>query len=103
MPVTTEEKDEQVFIDINDTVLADGIEQEIDAKEDWQAKAAPPPKNKYAFKLTLEDSKVEVLHMRGFAKNDPNGIYYKKVITCKIVNDPTWNDSVVCKYGSSKR
>ncbi len=94
---TTENpKVEAVEVDINTAGLAEGVEQEIDAKEDWQARACPPPKGRYTLKLTVEDAKFEMNQKRGFSANDPNGKYYTKQIACKI-QDPTgkWQDSVV--------
>lgn len=96
MAIKTEEKIEAVEVDINDTSLAEGQEQELDLKDDWQAKAAPPPKGRYKFRLFIEDEKVEQNHKQGFSKDDPNGKYYKKQVTCKI-QDPSgkWQDSIV--------
>jgi hypothetical protein len=90
------EREEPIIVDINDTSLADGVEQEIDLKEDWQARACPPPRGRYALALFVEDEKVEQGIKQGFKKDDPNGKYYRKQLTCKI-QDPTgkWQDSIV--------
>ena len=53
------EREEPVIVDINDTSLAEGVEQEIDLKEDWQARACPPPRGKYALALFVDEEKVE--------------------------------------------
>lgn len=103
MAVQVEEREEAIEIDINDASLVAGEELEQDLKEDWQAKAAPPPAKRYALKIFIEDDKVEVNVKKGFSKTDPNGKYYKKNVTCKI-QDPTgkWQDSIVFdSFGSS--
>lgn len=96
------EREEPIIVDINDTSLADGQEQEIDLKEDWQARSAPPPRGRYALALFIEDEKVEQGIKGGFKKDDPNGKYYRKTIMCKI-QDPTgrWQDSVTFWNGST--
>lgn len=99
---TTEGKVDPIEVDINTAGLAEGVEQEIDAKEDWQARACPPPKGRYTLQLTVEDSKFEQMQKRGYSPGDPNGKYYTKQIVCKI-QDPTgkWQDSVVFYKASS--
>src|ERR1700723_735908 len=103
---TQTERFEPVEVDINDANLEEGESREIDVKEDWQAKAAPPPKGRYALKLFVDDEKVEQGIKTGFKKDDPNGKYYKKQITCKIQDQTgTWQDTVVfygCSTGTPK-
>jgi hypothetical protein len=96
------EREDPVIVDINDTSLAEGVEQEIDLKEDWQARACPPPRARYALALFVEDDKMEQMRKQGFKKDDPNGYYYRKQVICKI-QDPTgkWQDSVVYWTGST--
>lgn len=93
---TQTERIELVEVDINDSNLLEGSVTEVDLKEDWQAKAAPPPKNRYKLKIFAEDDKVEQGVKQGFKKGDPNGVYYRKQLTCKI-QDTTgeWQDSIV--------
>lgn len=91
-----EKQEEAVIVDINDTGLAEGEMHEVNLKEDWQAKAAPPPAAKYGLKIFIDDDKVEQGQKQGYAASDPNGKYYKKQVVCKI-QDATgvWQDSVV--------
>lgn len=93
----TENNDfEMEMVDINDSSLLDGGEQEIDIKEDWQARACPPPAGKYRLKLTVQDEKFVPAQRQGFDKADPNGRYYKKVVTCKIQSeDPKIKDAIL--------
>lgn len=99
------ERIEAVEVDINDVSLADGIETELDLKEDFQARACPPPGrsevNKpklYKMKVFCEDTSFEQNTKFNFAANDPNGKYYTKQLICKL-QDPTgtWQDSI-CYY-----
>lgn len=92
----TIEEIENIEIDITDTSLAEGMEQEMDLKEDWQARACPPPAGKYRLKLFLEKTDFEQGRKQGFQKDDSNGYYYKAQVTGKI-QDPTgvWQDSIV--------
>lgn len=90
------ENDEIEMVDINDTSLMEGVEQDIDTKEDWQARACPPPAGKYRLKLTVQDDKFEVGRKQGFDRTDPNGVFYKKVVTCKIQSDkPELKDAII--------
>ena len=90
------EREEPIIVDINDSSLAIGEEHEIDVNEDWQARACPPPRGKYALALFVDDEKVEQGRKTGYKKDDPNGVYYKKTLTCKV-QDPTgkWQDSII--------
>lgn len=92
---------ENVEVDITDTMLADGMEQEMDLKEDWQARACPPPSGKYRLKLFLEKTDFEQGQKQNYKADDANGKYYKATVTCKI-QDSTgkWQDSVV-SYNAS--
>lgn len=96
------ERVEEVELDINDSSLMEGAETEFDLQEDWQSKAPPPPgrseANKpkmYKMRLFIEDDNISVARKTGFKENDPNGVYYKKTVMCKI-QDPqgTWQDAV---------
>ena len=88
--------DEIEMVDINDSSLMDGVEQEIDTKEDWQARACPPPAGKYRLKLTTSDEKFQKGCKQGFDKADPNGVYYIKTVTCKIQSeDPKIKDAIL--------
>lgn len=97
--------DEVLVLDINDTKLAEGEAQELDLKEDFQARSAPPPKGKYLLALFVDDDKIEVNPKPGFTKEDllknPNSCFYKKQVTCKIMNDGIWKDSIVFESASS--
>lgn len=92
---------ENVAIDITDTGLALGVEQENDLASDWQARACPPPAGKYRLKLSIDKGDFEQGTKQGFGKDDPNGKYYKATVTCKI-QDPTgvWQDTVL-QYNAS--
>jgi hypothetical protein len=90
-----EKKFEPIEIDINDTSLIEGTALELDLKEDFQARSAPPPRARYWMRLFLDDDKIQKNLKEGFDPKDPNSYYYKKVITCKI-QDPkgVWQDSI---------
>lgn len=86
-------------VDINDTSLFDGDEQEVDAKEDWQAKAAPPPKARYRLQL-FPTSKESLTSFQqgtksGYEENPKAGAYYVKELMCKIVSEDKWKGSIV--------
>ena len=86
-------------VDINDTSLYDGDEQEVDAKEDWQAKAAPPPKARYRLQL-FPTSKETLTSFQqgtkmGYEDNPQAGAYYVKELMCKIVSEDKWKGSIV--------
>jgi hypothetical protein len=95
MPNERTEREDPIIVDINDTSLAIGEEHEFDPKEDWQARACPPPRGRYALAIFVDDEKVEQGRKQGFKKEDPNGVYYRKQLVCKI-QDPTgkWQDSI---------
>ncbi len=94
--VVEEDDFQREVLDINDASLMAGVEQEVDATDDWQARACPPVEGKYRLKLCIPDTSIIVGHKDGFAKNDPNGVYYQKEIQCKIQHsDPKIQDSVV--------
>jgi hypothetical protein len=86
-------------VDINDTSLYEGDEQEVDAKEDWQAKAAPPPKGRYRLQL-FPTSKETITSFQqgtktGYEENPQAGAYYVKELMCKIVSEDKWKGSIV--------
>src|SRR5258708_40278821 len=90
------ERYEPVDVDINDTGLAEGVEQEQDLREDWQARACPPPKARYRMRCYIADDTFEQNTKRGFTKDDPNGKFYTKQVELHI-QDPSakWQDSIV--------
>lgn len=86
-------------VDINDTSLYEGDEQEVDAKEDWQAKAAPPPKMRYRLQL-FPTSKETITTFQqgtkmGYEEKPEAGAYYVKELMCKIVSEDKWKGSIV--------
>lgn len=76
-------------VDINSSGLYEGEEAQIDAKEDWQARSAPPPKGKYRLQFfPSNNEKVTDFVPNPRQLADGSKVYfYTKDVMCKIVSE----------------
>ena len=82
-----EQKEEKklLSVDINATGLWEGEEQEVDQKEDWQARSAPPPKGRYRLQFfPISSEKITDFKVQQISETN---VIYSKDIMCKIVSD----------------
>lgn len=68
-------------IDINDTSLPEGKQQQINPEADAWEQAAPPPDGTYEFKLFFAQQGFQL------GKTDDGDVYYVSNLQCKIQSD----------------